>query len=966
MVSNQDSMASSRSSMASYSMAASARTPSFSDLNPFAHHGRRESSRWQPVPGLVHSKETLAFRQAVGEILEAVHGRVSPETLEIRANTPEYRLEKDDWLAHANTKMNITPTLKTVARLPMGLLILDPNTSVLPDTMGVTMAGYLEKRGETNTALQRRYFVLENRVLTYHKRDLFGREKPKGSIKLDNVSSVRPGSTAQTNRMIELVTTERTWYLQAETDGEYDEWVRALCTSVNFLSVDGYYRRMLQLAEVSVSGPNEVRMVTLANYTVGETVEHIFECYNNMLDAAPLHPHDPKEYVLKITGFRDYMIDRNQEVGNYQHVRECLLTKKTLCLTLVHQSKIKEALLKRVDLRPIDLLSRPHRSTRPNYTTLGGDWTDANNQTDDASSVGKSCHYREPLRFCINRVLNVPTYTTHLARTAHEMGVEQRPLLYSNCVVTIELYNAGSRLELVGETSDIRLKGLPPRGNPPVKSLIGLWLEPRWFRTKMKICEIPRTARLVLTVYGVSVGAGRPSASNNNNVERERILTTGINIFDVDGLIVQGEQYVQLLENLYQCHRGPVPHVVDPDMPLLHMSLAQYHSEIEFDWSTVNASGDFPSSASQQRLSSIESLEKSGWLRKTGKMHTFTSWQRRWCVLSQDTATLSYGELQNGPAKHHIPLTNAAIILADELNEKITSVLTVSTRREEETYVFKVKPADTTREYIFSANSRQERQAWVSALRILANADVSDDEQSRSSDARSSPRRSITSRMTTSQEGLERALDELRTLIDHDPLYRLNSFQKSIMWASRRDFMNSFAYLPRVLTCVNWSNADDIKEIVSLLSEWADPANPAGYIELLDMEFAHEDVRQFAVDKLAKMADTTFSVFLPQLVQALKFENHHVSPLAKHLIERAIKNPNQIGFDLFWSMKVESYNEQYKERYGLLLNTYVDVCSTKMRSILELQDKLFSEKGVFEQICQEIKTLRTQTSRWTR
>ncbi|RHY12156.1 hypothetical protein DYB36_014052, partial [Aphanomyces astaci] len=85
--------------------------------------------------------------------------------------------------------------------------------------------------------------------------------------------------------------------------------------------------------------------------------------------------------------------------------------------------------------------------------------------------------------------------------------------------------------------------------------------------------------------------------------------------------------------------------------------------------------------------------------------------------------------------------------------------------------------------------------------------------------------------------------------------------------------------------------------------------------------------------------------------------NHHVSPLAKHLIKRAIENPNQIGFDLFWAMKVETYNDQFKERYGLLLNTYVDVCSHKMKTILEIQDKLFAEKGEFETICQEIKAL---------
>ncbi|KUF99207.1 Adenylate cyclase [Phytophthora nicotianae] len=103
------------------------------------------------------------------------------------------------------------------------------------------------------------------------------------------------------------------------------------------------------------------------------------------------------------------------------------------------------------------------------------------------------------------------------------------------------------------------------------------------------------------------------------------------------------------------------------------------------------------------------------------------------------------------------------------------------------------------------------------------------------------------------------------------------------------------------------------------------------------------------------MGDTTFSYFLPQLVQAIKFENHHVSPLAMLLIERAIKNPNQIGFDLFWSMKVEAHNDQYRERYGTILNAYLDVCSSKMRAILKLQDKLFSEGGMLERICQSVK-----------
>ncbi|RHY62653.1 hypothetical protein DYB30_007771, partial [Aphanomyces astaci] len=122
------------------SLAQSCKLPAFNDLNPFAHYGHNKASaaqpqhehgpssssgRWQPVPGLIHSKESLALRQSIGSILKQVHEEVSTEKLEIRANTPEYRLESDDWIAHKNSKNVLPPTLKSVARLPMSLLTVD-------------------------------------------------------------------------------------------------------------------------------------------------------------------------------------------------------------------------------------------------------------------------------------------------------------------------------------------------------------------------------------------------------------------------------------------------------------------------------------------------------------------------------------------------------------------------------------------------------------------------------------------------------------------------------------------------------------------------------------------------------------------------------------------------------------------------------------------------------------------------
>ncbi|RHY30051.1 hypothetical protein DYB32_004656 [Aphanomyces invadans] len=960
--------------------------PDFHDVNPYAHYGSvpaattasngKSHRRWQPMQGIVHSKESMALRSAIGSILNQVYENTSAETLEIRANTPQYRLEKGDWVMHNAQASSIDVPIKTVARIPLNLLdmskagqaISSPHTAT---GRHLSHDGYLWKRGESaSSSLKRRYMVLQDKVMRYYEkppessRRLFGgAPKVKGSIKLDDVTLVRPFQGQPTNHMIELVTSDRTWMLVAENDQDYQEWVRVLCHTVKFQCVDIVFRRMLQLAEVDASGANEVRLVTLPSCSVQETVAHIFDCYLNMLEAVPLHPYDPAEYVLKVTGYRDYLIEDRQPVGRYKHVQECILTKKTLCLTLVHKSKIEEAcdqvddeIFKTYTASGSANGSRPgnrqvsHRRPSWNCTTMEYDHMEDMDDCQDEVLVPSS-QCMDTLRFTINRVVNIPRHTTHVHRTAHEKGVATAPLQFANCVVEIELVHAGKRLELIGETNDIRLKSLPHVAKddstaPP--NLIGVWMAPKAFSTRLRVCNIPRAARIVFTLYGV--------ASGSSLDERERIMTTGWNIFDVDGLLVPGEHFVQFLDNTHTCVTGAVPHVVFTDQPFLQTE--HTHQYVEFDWGVSPANQaavgtEFPMTLKDDDMVAKLSprnptLNRAGWLQKTGKNHKTTAWKTRWFALDQRERTLSYMEHPTGsPAPLQvIPLDGAEIVRDDQLNKIITDKLTATTRREIQTWVFKVRPAHGNREYILSAETSQQRESWIHALQLVASQDWVDDKLL--------PSRALSS--VTCRSG-NKVLQYLRNLIQTDPLYQLSAFEKSVMWENRHELMDTFEALPRVLTCVNWLSAREVQEAVSLLDGWAAPSHPAGYIALLDKEFASDVVRAFAVEKLALMADTTFSYFLPQLVQALKYENHHVSHLAKLLIKRAIENPNQIGFDLFWAMKVETYNDQFKERYGLLLNTYVDVCSHKMKTILEIQDKLFSEKGEFERICQEVKQL---------
>ncbi|KAG3250888.1 Phosphatidylinositol 3-kinase 2 [Phytophthora idaei] len=982
--------------------------PSFEALNPYAKAGRSmmgDDKRWQPVPDLFHSKESLYFRSAVGKVLKTAHEEISPAELEVRANTPEFKVEEGDWIAHNSNQKNqfalITP-LKTVARIPANLIISDEPIS-LTQHISNHMGGYLRKKGEKNKAFKKRYMELNGSVLAYYKKKPekngipLSRDEKKtlerGRIDLDRVSSLQPMESKSEPYGILLVTTTRTWAICADSEPEYQRWLKGLCDVVKFSAVHVTYKRMFQLQEVSAKAITDVRMVVTTGDTVGQIVEHIFNCYEQALDAAPLRPYNPAEYRLKITGYRDYMIDRFRVLNEYVHVRECLLTKKTIRLTVIHESVIQETAMMNLSIGrdlPVSTGSMNNivnqfadmfdgeRATSLQMTTLGDEWE---RPSVDRNPSLPSEVIQQPFAIRIRRVLNILRTTCVRKRSSEEAIVSRIPLTSSSVVVRIELYDGGQLLDnAVIDTSDVRLKA--QRND----LLYAEWDDPVWHKFNIDICNVTRTMRVQLTVFGVKKIVGG-SASNMDATE-EKMLVTGVNAFEVDDVLVQGQQYVHMYNNLHSCVQGPVPHVTLPNEPMIQLEFSKFDAPIKFDWSDDDESSVSDRSHRRSIITSSRSvmLRKEGWLQKVGNFSSLTRWRRRWFVVDQSTCTLSYADDEAAPRKL-ITLRNCSVTTADDMNQKFTTApVNKGTRKLRQTWCFKVRPMGSSRDYIISAETKQDREEWMLAIQTVAKGDSSisdfgssfeDSTAILSAPVAESPRveesiskldgrnilesvaqdrRDSVSRSSGhSSYQREGELNELRKLILLDPLYRFSPYQKEQLWMHREEFIDIPAALPRILSCVHWDDRDECEEALTLLPRWSVPDHQAAYIELLNGEFAHEGVRTFAVQKLSQMADTTFSYFLPQLVQAIKFENHHVSPLAMLLIERAIKNPNQIGFDLFWSMKVEAHNDQYRERYGTILNAYLDVCSSKMRAILKLQDKLFSEGGMLERICQSVK-----------
>lgn len=101
---------------------------------------------------------------------------------------------------------------------------------------------------------------------------------------------------------------------------------------------------------------------------------------------------------------------------------------------------------------------------------------------------------------------------------------------------------------------------------------------------------------------------------------------------------------------------------------------------------------------------------------------------------------------------------------------------------------------------------------------------------------------------------------------------------------------------------------------------------PNEALVLLDGTFSDIKVRLFAVQKLSLLNDSEIALIMPQLVQALKYELFHHSPLAEFLLEKAIKNLRVVGHAFYWALKANLWCEISLERLFLILERFLMCC----------------------------------------
>jgi len=89
------------------------------------------------------------------------------------------------------------------------------------------------------------------------------------------------------------------------------------------------------------------------------------------------------------------------------------------------------------------------------------------------------------------------------------------------------------------------------------------------------------------------------------------------------------------------------------------------------------------------------------------------------------------------------------------------------------------------------------------------------------------------------------------------------------------------------------------------------------------------------VQCLDQLTDQELKHYLLQLVQTLKYEPNHTSPLAVWLLNRALRNQLLIGHAFFWHLKAELHVPEIAERYALLLEMYLRGCGEQREELIK-------------------------------
>ncbi|XP_030071073.1 phosphatidylinositol 3-kinase C2 domain-containing subunit gamma [Microcaecilia unicolor] len=161
------------------------------------------------------------------------------------------------------------------------------------------------------------------------------------------------------------------------------------------------------------------------------------------------------------------------------------------------------------------------------------------------------------------------------------------------------------------------------------------------------------------------------------------------------------------------------------------------------------------------------------------------------------------------------------------------------------------------------------------------------------------------------------SMKHIAKLSQKHSLSLLPEAEKRFLWVYRSHCSHKNCFLPLVLGSAPSWDPNTVSEMHEVMKDWVF-SSPLEALGLLTSGFSDQVVREAAVQQIEKLSNDELLEFLPQLVQALKFEWHLESLLVKLLLMRSQQNI-RVMHRLYWLLKAAINEPHFKSWYRKLL-----------------------------------------------
>ncbi|PVD33696.1 hypothetical protein C0Q70_04956 [Pomacea canaliculata] len=213
-------------------------------------------------------------------------------------------------------------------------------------------------------------------------------------------------------------------------------------------------------------------------------------------------------------------------------------------------------------------------------------------------------------------------------------------------------------------------------------------------------------------------------------------------------------------------------------------------------------------------------------------------------------------------------------------------------------------------------------------------------------------------------KSFDQLIPEIQTsisdILEKDYTATLTAEEMELVWRYRHYLYTKPRVLPRILQAKAHHGWDwnSLVDLTSLLQAWP-VLHPTQAFELLLPQYPDLAVREFAVDSLGRLPADELVHFLPQLIQALKFESYHNSPLACLLLETSFKSI-RFAHHFFWLLKgVAGQDATFKRRYELMFVALASVAGDTLYQEFHKQEDLVK---ILTSVAEKVKNAKDKDS----